>query len=115
VAKTSDKSNQTIENLAAEVGRFFGTTENHARKWLKQRQTLVDALSSVQARAGLLIKELTGTNTRRRKRALQEARVQLPEGSPTDLLQGRKKRRLSAATRQKMRLAAKRRWAKDRA
>ena len=30
-------SNGHIENLASEVGRLFGSTEAHARRWLNQR------------------------------------------------------------------------------
>jgi hypothetical protein len=41
-------------------------------------------------------------------------RVQVPAGDATESTMGRKKRRLSAATRAKMRAAAKRRWAAKR-
>jgi len=54
----------TIENLAAQVGMFFGTTEAHTRRWLGQREELIKALSAVQSRAGALIKELGGGSFR---------------------------------------------------
>jgi hypothetical protein len=103
----------SLEEIAAEVGRLFGTTEAHARKWLEQRGVLLDALHGVRQKATDLIDELSGEKRRRfKRRATAEAtRVQVPDGHPAELVMGRKKRRLSAATRAKMRAAAKRRWA----
>ena len=34
----------SLEEIAGEVGRLFGTTEAHARKWLQQRNTMLEAL-----------------------------------------------------------------------
>lgn len=52
------KSDSTIENLAGEIGRIFGTTEAHARNWLGQRKALLDALHAVRERATDLIEEV---------------------------------------------------------
>jgi hypothetical protein len=103
----------TFEDIAAEVGRLFGTTEAHARRWLDQRNRLVDALHQVRERANELIGDLSGETKRQMKRRARAAAVktQIPPGNPAETGQGRKKRRLSAATRAKMRAAAKRRWA----
>ena len=103
----------SLEEIAGEVGRLFGTTEAHARKWLEQRNTMLEALHLVRGKATDLIAELTGENRRQLKlRANAQAqRVQLPAGNPSDLMMGRKRRRMSAATRAKMRAAAKKRWA----
>ena len=79
----------SLEEIAAEVGRLFGTTEAHARRWLEQRSRLLEALHLVRDKATDLIGELSGETRRRFK---QRADV-------------------SAATRAKMRLAAKKRWA----
>jgi hypothetical protein len=95
------------------VGRLFGTTEAHARKWLEQRNAMLEALHLVRGKATELIDELSGENRRQLKKraAVQAQRVQVPTGNPSEMLMGRKKRRMSAATRAKMRAAAKRRWA----
>jgi hypothetical protein len=95
------------------VGRLFGTTEAHARKWLQQRNTMLEALHLVRGKATDLIDELSGENRRQLKRRARETaqRVQVPSGDPSEMKMGRRKRRLSAATRAKMRAAAKKRWA----
>jgi hypothetical protein len=106
----------SLEEIAAEVGRLFGTTEAHARKWLHQRNALLEALHLVRGKATDLIGELSGETRRQLKRRarVQADRVQVPLGDETELTMGRKKRRMSAATRAKMRAAAKKRWAAKR-
>jgi hypothetical protein len=106
----------SLEEIAGEVGRLFGTTEAHARKWLQQRNAMLEALHVVRGKATDLIDELSGKKRRQfKKRARAQAqRAQLPAGNPVELTMGRKKRRMSAATRAKMRAAAKRRWAEKR-
>ena len=103
----------SLEDIAAEVGRLFGTTERHARKWLAQRNALLEALHLVRSNATNLIDELSGAKRRQFKQraAVEAERAQIPTGSPRELTMGRKRRRMSAATRAKMRAAAKRRWA----
>ena len=76
----------SLEEIAGEVGRLFGTTEAHARRWLQQRNAMLAALHLVRGKATELIDELSGENPRRLKR-------------------------MSAATRAKMRAAARKRWA----
>ena len=68
---------------------------------------------SFVAKATDLIDELSGENRRQLKRRakIQAQRVQVPTGHPSEMTMGRKKRRMSAATRAKMRAAAKKRWA----
>ena len=105
----------SLEEIAAEVGRLFGTTEAHARQWLHQRNAMLEALHLVRGKATDLIDELSGRKRRqfnKRRAAVQAQRAQVPAGSPADATMGRKKRRMSAATRAKMRAAAKKRWAK---
>jgi hypothetical protein len=106
----------SLEEIAAEVGRLFGTTEAHARKWLQQRNALLEALHLVRGKATDLIGELSGGSRRQLKRRAHAPanRVQVPLGNATELTMGRKKRRMSAATRAKMRAAAKKRWAAKR-
>lgn len=110
------RSAPSLEEIAAEVGRLFGTTEAHARKWLNQRNTMLEALHLVRGKATDLIDELTGTKRRQFKRraVAQALRAQVPAGNPAEATMGRKKRRMSAATRAKMRAAAKKRWAAKR-
>lgn len=105
-----------LEEIASEIGRLFGTTEAHARKWLDQRNVLLGALHGVRQKATDLIDELSGEKRRQFKRRaqVQATRAQVSDGNPAELVMGRKKRRLSAATRAKMRAAAKRRWAEKR-
>jgi hypothetical protein len=80
---------------------------------LDQRNRLLEALHLVRDKATDLIGEMSGVTRRRLKRRAdaRAARTQVPAGQPAELMTGRKKRRLSAATRAKMRLAAKKRWA----
>ena len=106
----------SLEEVAAEVGRLFGTTERHARQWLAQRGAMLEALHLVRDRASDLIGELSGGKKRafRKRAAASVQKAQIPAGSPSEMLMGRKKRRMSAATRAKMRAAAQRRWAAKR-
>jgi hypothetical protein len=110
------RTTTTLEEIAAEVGRLFGTTERHARQWLQQRNALLEALHLVRNKASDLIDDLSGAKRRQYKRRAVAAarRAQVPAGDPAEVLVGRKKRRMSAATRAKMSAAAKRRWAEKR-
>ncbi len=103
----------SLEEIAAEVGRLFGTTEVHARKWMEQRGAMLEALHLVRNKATDLISELSGEKKRefKRRAQIQAGKTQVPGGHPSELLMGRKKRRMSAATREKMRAAAQKRWA----
>lgn len=113
VSGALESGGQAIGSIAAEVGRIFGTTEAHARRWLDQRKELVGALATVRDRASSLISELgegVPSPFGRRKRAQ-------PAGVPVlqpGMRESRKKRVISAQTRAKMRAAAKRRWAEIR-
>lgn len=104
------KRQMSVENIAAEVGRLFGNTEAHARKWLNQRQELVKALTTVQERAGSLIRELGANPLPWRKRG-RKPKEGIPVVQP-GMRESRKKRVMSEATRAKIRAAAKARWAK---
>lgn len=77
---------------------------------------MLEALHLVRGKATELIGEISGENRRalKRRATAQAMRVQVPAGSPAELTMGRKKRRTSAATRAKMRAAAKKRWAEIR-
>ena len=102
------KRELSIEQIASEVGRVFGTTEAHARRWLNQRKELLDALSVIRDKAGALIADIGGAGVRKIGR-----RRKGPEGIPVvqpGMRESRKKRVLSAQTRAKMRAAAKKRW-----
>jgi hypothetical protein len=103
----------SLEEIASEVGRLFGTTETHARKWLEQRQTLLEALSTVRDRANNLMSELgagenlLGRSGKRRGRAPKNAAGPLND-TPRKV---RGRRKISDQTRAKMKRAAQRRWA----
>lgn len=102
------KRELSIEQIASEVGRVFGTTEAHARRWLSQRKELLDALSVIRDKAGALISDIGGAGVRTMRR-----RPKAPDGIPVvqpGMRESRKKRVLSAQTRAKMRAAAKKRW-----
>jgi hypothetical protein len=68
----------------------------------------LDALHLLRGKAGDLINELSGETGRQMKKRAKARieKVQLPDGSPIELLQSRKKRRLSAATKIKIRASA---------
>ena len=102
------KRELSIEQIASEVGRVFGTTEAHARKWLTQRKELLDALSVIRDKAGALISDIGGAGVRKIRRGRKA-----PEGIPVvqpGMRESRKKRVISEQTRAKMRAAAKKRW-----
>ena len=98
-----------LEEIAAEVGRLFGTTEAHTRRWLEQRGAMLEALHLVRDKASELIGELSGEKRRRLKRHAQvrARKAQVPAGTPADLMMGRRQRRLSGATRTKIRASRK--------
>jgi len=112
-----------LEEIAAEVGRLFGTTEAHARKWLDQRNVLLAALGTVRDQANKLMTEIGraevnrehfpwpfGQGKRGRKRKVANLTAPL-----TDTLGKRRgRRKISDATRAKMRAAAQKRWADKR-
>jgi len=106
----------TLEEISAEVGRLFGTTETHARKWLEQRKTLLEALGTVRDKASSLMSQLGGDNSfpwpgakRKRGRPAKATAA----GPLTDTPRKRKgRRKISDETRAKMKAAAKKRWAK---
>jgi hypothetical protein len=103
------RSVPSLEDIAAEVGRLFGTTEAHTRRWLEQRGTMLEALHLVRDKASELIGELSGEKRRQFKRQAQARarRTQLPTGTPADLTMGRKRRRVSGATKTKLRATRK--------
>lgn len=54
-----------LEEIASEVGRLFGTTEQHARKWLDQRNALLEALRTVRDQANKLMTDIGGAEVNR--------------------------------------------------
>ena len=102
-----------LEEIAAEVGRLFGTTEKHAKNWLNQRQLLLEALSTVRDNANGLIAQLGGENPfpwgKRKpgRPAKMVANIPLNDGPR----RRRGRRKISEETRAKMRAAAQKRWA----
>ena len=108
------KRHDPIGDIAAEVGRLFGTTEGHARKWLSQRQELLKALSAVKERATVLIAELSAAPVARagRRGAVRGEGENLPQPGERMNRRGRRKGfKLAAATRAKMKAAWKKRKA----
>lgn len=99
-----------LEEIASEVGRLFGTTEKHARKWLDQRRALLEALGTVRDKANDLMTELGGENPFTWGKGKRSRKSGIPVVQP-GMRESRKKRVMSAATRAKMRAAAKARWA----
>jgi hypothetical protein len=108
-----------IEEIASEVGRLFGTTEKHARKWLEQRNALLDALGSVRDQATKLMSQIGPVPDGKdipwpfKGQRGRKAKPGVPVVQP-GMRESRKKRVMSAATRAKMRAAAKKRWAEIR-
>ena len=101
----------SVEEVAAEVGRLLGTTETHARRWLDQRQTLLRALGTVRDKASTLMAELGGiASSGRAKRGRPPAVVEAVPFADTPRKR-RGRRKISDATRAKMRAAAQKRWA----
>jgi hypothetical protein len=105
-----------LEEIASEVGRLFGTTEKHARKWLDQRNTLLEALGTVRDRANSLMSEL-GANSpmpwsKRKLGRPADTEVNIPLNDGPRRRRGRRK--ISEETRAKMKAAAQKRWAEKR-
>ena len=100
----------SLEEIASEVGRLFGTTESHARKWLEQRQTLLEALSTVRDKANNLITELgaVGSSSNRKSGRTSKNAIGPLNDTPR---KRRGRRKISDQTRAKMKAAAQKRWA----
>jgi len=100
----------SLEEIASEVGRLFGTTESHAKKWLEQRQTLLEALSTVRDKANNLLTELGAGGTSSNRKSGRTSKN--AAGPLTDTPRKRRgRRKISDETRAKMKAAAQKRWA----
>jgi hypothetical protein len=109
------KKQMRLEEIAAEVGRLFGTTESHARKWLDQRNALMEALGTVRDRADGLMSELGGVPSLFGKRKRAQPATNNTASPLSDTPRKRRgRRKISEETRAKMRLAAQKRWAGNR-
>ena len=109
------KKQLRLDEIAAEVGRLFGTTESHARKWLDQRNALLEALGSVRDRADGLISELGGVPSLFGRKNRGQPSMNDTASPLSDTPRKRRgRRKMSDATRAKMRLAAQKRWAGNR-
>jgi hypothetical protein len=102
-----------LEEIAAEVGRLFGTTERQARKWLDERQALLEALGTVRDKANDLMVELGGEGPFPwgKKRGRKARKPGIPVVQP-GMRESRKKRVRSIQTRAQIRAAAGKGWAK---
>ena len=102
-----------LEEIASEVGRLFGTTEKHARKWLDQRNALLEALGTVRDKANSLMTELGANNPmpwgkwKPGRPAKAVANIPLNDGPR----RRRGRQKISEETRAKMKAAAQKRWA----
>ena len=105
-----------LEEIAAEVGRLFGTTEKHAKNWLNQRQVLLEALSTVRDNANGLIAQLGGGSPmpwgKRKPGRPAKVIASIPLNDGPRRRKGRRK--ISEKTRAKMKAAAQKRWAENR-
>ena len=103
-----------LEEIAAEVGRLFGTTQKHAQKWLEQRQTLLEALGTVRDKSDNLMSQLLGGGVPspfgKKKRGKTSMNASLAPFSDTPRKR-KGRRKMSEETRAKMRAAAQKRWA----
>ena len=109
------KRQMGLEEIAAEVGRLFGTTETHARRWLDQRRTLLEALGTVRDKANGLMSELSGVPLpfgKRKRGRPAKSTMAAPLADTPRKRKGRRK--ISETTRAKMRAAANARWAANR-
>ena len=106
------KKQMRLEEIAAEVGRLFGTTESHARKWLDQRNVLLEALGSVRDKADGLMSELGSMPSLFGKKKRGQPAMNNTASPLSDTPRKRRgRRKISDETRAKMRLAAQKRWA----
>jgi hypothetical protein len=108
------KRQMGLEEVAAEVGRLFGTTETHARRWLDQRRTLLQALCTVRDKASGLMSELSGVPSPFGKKRGRPAKSIMAAPLADTPRKRRGRRKISEATRAKMRAAAHKRWASKR-
>src|SRR5262245_51046208 len=90
-----------IEEFAEDLGKLLGTAQSKAQGWLSQRQTIVKHLEGVRDTATDLLNQL-GARAARGYRAAAN-------------VNGASRRRtMSAAAREKIAAAQRRRWAKYR-
>ena len=105
MAKTDSK----IEDFAEELGRLLGTAEAKARGWLGQRQQIAKTLEEIRDTATKLLDDLG-----------HRARAGVGRGRSAAMSTGsarrpKRRRRMSAEAREKIRQAQLKRWAKQKA
>jgi hypothetical protein len=103
--------------FAEDLGRLLGQAENKTKSWLSQRESVVQELTTIRDAASKYLSDLAAGGAelaaavgrgRRRGRPPGTGKKRGPGRSQGS---GARKRVMSAATRAKMREAAKRRWA----
>jgi hypothetical protein len=107
-----------LEQVAADLGTFFGSVTGRVELWVGERDKLVQQLRQIQTTAGNLLGRLTGAaatarRLTRRRGPRRQLVTQSPE-RPVEAGRKRKRRRFSAATIEKMRAAQRARWARIR-
>jgi hypothetical protein len=99
-----------LDAFAEDLGRILGTAQTKAENWLGQRRLIETQLTQIRDSAAGLLRQLAGrcadlaVAVRRGRRTTARAATRRGPGRP-------KGRKVSAAARRKMSLAAKRRWA----
>ena len=87
----------SLEDFAADMGRFLGTVQNRAQTWLQQRQAIAEQLTQIRDTANEYLQRLTGGGA--------EMAVAVRRGR-----RGRPK--MSAEGRARIAEAQRKRWAK---
>src|SRR5687767_8454244 len=102
-----------LDEFAEDLGKLLGTAQSKAEGWLNQRQSIAKQLTGIRDTAQDLLQQLTGGGARMAaavRRGRKKAKPGIPVVQP-GMRASRKKRVMSAATKAKMRAAAKARWA----
>jgi hypothetical protein len=110
MAKRRRAHSTALDAFAQDLGRLLGNAQTRAESWLGQRRVVETQLTQIRDTAAGLLRQLANRGAdlavavRRGRRATMKVQAGKAPGRP-------KGRKVSAAARRKMSLAAKRRWA----
>lgn len=105
-----------LDQFAQDLGHILGTAQNKAESWLGQRQVIAKQLHQIRDSASQLLAKLGSEALESGESivgaVMRRGRRGRPRGTGKKQGPGRPKgRKVSAAARRRMSLAAKRRWA----
>ena len=113
----ADGAGISLEDFAADMGRFLGTVQTRAQSWLEQRQAIAEQLTQIRDTANEYLQRMTG-GAADMPVAVRRGRRGRPRGSRKAKAAGerngprRRGSKISAEGRARIAEAQRKRWAK---